>query len=188
MNQEWLQFTFDPGLLPGVDTYADLTDHILHDYRSSETEESRQGITVEKLDKLVYDELHINMPDKDARSRMKALFVSCLSLLHWNRVKWLTNENKAIAFRQVLSAVCTVSLQSQLWSCLSFTHHWLEKTLKGFMAHAINLSVAYQLVDNGPFVRKNIETISWRNKRNLPALGGDSSTNEQTKNFGKVRP
>lgn len=174
VDQEWLESIIDLGLITGVDTFSALSDSTLREYLSLKAEESREVITMEKLDKLVQDELHINMADKDARSRMESLFVSYQSLLRRNGLKWLTQENQTVAVMHVLSAVRPVSLQIRLRSDLSLTHHRLENDFKGFMAHAIKLSEAFQLVDNGPPSRENSNTISRKNRRNVssPREGG----------------
>lgn len=90
------------------------------------------------------------MTDKNARSRIEALFISYQSLLRRNGLQWLTKKNERVAVMHFLSTIRPLSLQSRLQSDLSLSYHRLETDFKGFMAHAIKLSDAFQLVDNGP--------------------------------------
>lgn len=53
------------------------------------------------------------------------------------------------AVYHVLSAVRPVSLPNRLQSDLEFLHQELRKDFQQFMSHAVKLSEAFQLMDNG---------------------------------------
>lgn len=55
-----------------------------------------------------------------------------------------------MAVNHIVSSLRPVSLRTRLQSDLDFTKHCLKKDFKGFRAHAVRLSEAFELLDNGP--------------------------------------
>lgn len=91
----------------------------------------------------------MEMTDKDAQTRMETLFVSYKTLFSRNGLACLVDDNEKVAVYHVLSAVCPESPLARLESDLELSHYHLRKDFKEFMAHAVRLSEAFQLVDNG---------------------------------------
>lgn len=134
-------------------------------------------MTIDSLDKLVEDQLRIDMTDKDSRSRIENLFVSYRSLLRRNGLTWLTQDNEKIAVYHVLSAICPELLRVRLESDLEQSHYDLRKDFEGFMYHSIKLSEAFQLVDNIALTkrRKDRDTRNRNNQDDQPGHGKGKS-------------
>ncbi len=58
-------------------------------------------------------------------------------------------QPKKVAVHYILDAIRPEHLQSRLREDLNFSHYHLKKKFKGFMAHAIKLAEAFQLVNSG---------------------------------------
>lgn len=88
------------------------------------------------------------MKNKYATARMQDLFARYRNILRRNGLNWIIHQKVAVG--HVLSAMQPSVLKDRLTSDLSFSHHHLKKDFKGFLAHAIELANAFQLVDCGP--------------------------------------
>lgn len=150
VDSEWLESVIELDYIKGVKSYDELTDANLCEYLESKAEPSKSVVTTDMLDKIFEDSLRMDMTDNDARSRIEDLFVTYKSLLRRHGVSWVAKENEKVAVYHVLSAIRPVSLRCRLESDLELSHYSLRKDFKGFMAHAIKLSEAFQLVDIGP--------------------------------------
>ena len=150
IDVEYLESSIALGFIPGVDSYETLTDTEVRNFLNSRAVESKEVVTLDKLDKIVDGELRTNMRNNNATARMKDLFASYYTILSRNGLKWIVTENQKVSVGHVLSAVRPVSLKERLESDLSFSHHHLKKDFNGFLAHAIKLAEAFQLVDCGP--------------------------------------
>lgn len=120
------------------------------------------------------------MTDKDARSRIKNLFVSYRSLLSCNGLTWLNQGNEKIAVHYVISEIRTESLRVRLETDLELSHYDLRKDFKGFMSHAIKLSEAFQLVDIGAPTKRHKAQDS-RNRNNKDKQPGSDKGKSKDK-------
>jgi len=107
-------------------------------------------VTETDLSKVVESGLKMDMSVKSAQGRMKLLFVEYKSLLRAHGLKWVTDKTPKIAIKHVISAVKPAQLRTRLEQDIAFSHHDLRADFTGFMKHAIDLSSAFQRVDNGP--------------------------------------
>lgn len=107
------------------------------------------------------------MTDKDALA-YRFSFVSYQLLLHRGRLACFTKTTERNFVYHFLSAICRGWLRALLESDLELSQYGLRKEFKGFMAQAIKLSEAFQLVDNGTSSRrrKNRDSRDRRNKDN----------------------
>lgn len=126
--------------LSRVSCYEELTNGLLRQYLFEKAEQPREVVTLKRFEKLVQNELQMNVEDRDARSRVKSLIFSCRYFLHRDGIQLLTNENERAAVMHVLSVIRSMSLQCRLQSDLSLSHDRLKTNFKGFMAHASKLS------------------------------------------------
>lgn len=88
------------------------------------------------------------MTDKGALSGIKNLLYSYKLLLSRNGLTWLTDDNKKIAVYHFF-VICPYPLRLGLQFDLELSCDDLRTEIKWLMAHAITLSKAFQLVDNG---------------------------------------
>eukprot|EP00177_Eucheuma_denticulatum_P007332 GFKZ01013345.1.p1 GENE.GFKZ01013345.1~~GFKZ01013345.1.p1 ORF type:complete len:218 (+),score=13.70 GFKZ01013345.1:592-1245(+) len=95
------------------------------------------------------------MTGRKERSRMLSLVDAYHKLLRRNGLGWLLKENQKVAVLHVLSAVKPRTLCYRLQSDLEFSQHGLKKHLCKFMAHAVKVSEAFQLIDVGPQLSNN---------------------------------
>lgn len=177
VDGEWLESLLDLNLIEDVSTYEDLEDQVLRRYLETKAEEAKDVVTRDTLDKLVEEELRTDMKDKNARSRIETLFVSYRSLLRRHGVSWILKDNEKVAVSHVLSSIRPESLRVRLESDLALSHHDLRKDFKGFMAHAIKLSEAFQLVDNGAPSQKNNQ----RKKKGKPEMEDEDDDGKRDK-------
>lgn len=112
------------------------------------------------------------MNDSDAISRVNNLFVSYLSILRRQGLSWVVEENQKVAVGYVLATIHPSTLHIQLESDLELSHHDLRKNFRGFIKHAIRLTEAFQLVDNGK--QQSQATKAVTNKHNHKGRGGNS--------------
>lgn len=165
VDAEWLGSLIELHFLPEVPSYDEVNDEQLRDYLSKKAEESKNVETIETLDLIVENELHTDMEDKDARSRIQTLFVSFKSLLRRNRLSWIIKDNGRKAVYHVLSAICPEPLCARFESDIELCHCHLRKDFKGFMMLSIKLSKAFQLVDNGPPSREKKKKNRYAGKK-----------------------
>ena len=149
VDAQLLTSTIALGFIPEVENYDALTDKALRTYLDGEAKESRVSINLSSLDEIVSRELRMNMSNRNARSRMQQLFVQYHTLLSTHGLIWIVTDNQKLAVGHVLSAVKPTALKERLESDLGFSQHQLKKDFKAFMAHAVKLSEAFQLVDSG---------------------------------------
>ena len=104
----------------------------------------------------------MNMNNKNARSRMKSLFVQYHCLISKHGLKWNLKDNEKFAVTHVLLAMRLPSLKERLRSDLEFTHHETKKDLNEFLNHALKVSEALQIVEacqrrtkSDPYYRPN---------------------------------
>ena len=127
-----------------------MSDKVLRAFLEKNAAESKESISLESLDNLVKKDLHMDMSNREARSRMQSLFVSYHALLRRHGADWVVNDVPKVAVRHVLSAVKPRSLYDRLDSDIQFAYNDLRKDFKGFMKHAMDLSDAFQKLDVGP--------------------------------------
>lgn len=190
VDVDFLGSSIDLGFIDGADSYDTITSDLVRSFLESRAKESKEIITLKKLDKIVAEELRMNMWNTDATARMQDLFSQYHTILRRNGLKWIINENQKIAVGQVLSAIQPLVLRDRLTSDLLFSHHHLKKDFPGFMKHSIELAKAFQLVDCEPR-RTQHSTPSKRSgnkerETSSPPNRNNNTTN--TKNGDKKAP
>jgi len=171
VDPEFLESATVLGFIDGADTVEDLTDEMLRDYLDDQAQEAEETVSLATLGTIVDEELRMDMSDRSARSRMQGLFMSYHKLLRRHGLSWVLKANEKTAVYHVLSAIRPYSLKDRLTDDLDFAKHKLRKDFKGFMAHAIKLSEAFQLVDNGPKKDRKKNHVD-----NKPTKGTDTSS------------
>lgn len=76
------------GYINIVKAYEDLEDIKLRAFLDSLVEDKRERKLVSKINKIVYSGLSMSMRTRDARARMKMLYVAYRSLLKKIEIKW----------------------------------------------------------------------------------------------------
>ncbi len=110
---------------------------------------------------------------------MQTLFISYHSILRDNGLSLVLENSQRVAVQLVLHAVRPVTLRGRLTDNLESAKYEIRKDFKGFMRHAIKLTEAFQIVDNG---RKR-EANSNTGPRTESARGGGTT---ETKVIGKL--
>ena len=67
VDPEYLESAISLGFLQGVEDYDSLSDETLREYLDHKAKQSKHTTTLESLDKLVSNELRMDMTDMDAR-------------------------------------------------------------------------------------------------------------------------
>lgn len=118
----------------------------------------------------------MDISEKNARSRIDALFASCITLLRRNALSWVTQANQKVATDHVLSAIWPKSLRERLESDLGLAYVDLKAEFNSFMKYALTGSEAFQVVDVGPKWKRNKKNRHCRtNNKNLSGGNGDNS-------------
>lgn len=105
------------------------------------------------LDCVVRDSIRMDISDRSAKSRMESLFISY-------GLTWVIKDAPKIAALQFISQIRPVYLQSRRKDDLDLSQNNLKKDFKGFFAHAVKLSEAFLLVDDGLGRRKENNNTS----------------------------
>lgn len=71
VDAEWTDSLIALGFVDSISTVEQLTNEALQDYVDGEAEESKEVITLNSLDEIVKKELHTDIPDSNANSRMR---------------------------------------------------------------------------------------------------------------------
>lgn len=145
VDTEWLQSTVALGFIDNVTAIEDLMQSKLSTLLISKSEESREILSLENLDKRVSQELHMNMPDAHDTSRIQDDLVPYHFILRRSGLSWIIKNNQMIAVYHVLPAIHRTSLQPRVESNLEFYGHNLRKPFKGFIKHVIQYSETSQL-------------------------------------------
>lgn len=82
----------------------------------------------------------------------------------------------------VRSAIPPESLRSRLECDLKLSHYQLRKDFRGFMAHAVKLSEAFQLVENGGLSRKKKTHPGGDQVQNTKSPKSDHENDKQKSN------
>lgn len=184
IDPEWLESLIALDFIPRVKSFESLSDNTLMSYLDGKAKESKVVVTLETLDKLVSKNLRTNMADTNAKSRIENLFVAYHSVLRRHGLSWILEDSPKIAVYHVLSGIRPQNLQNRLQSDLDFSHHELRKDFKTFMAHAVKLSEAWQLVDNGKPSKDGFDNKTHHKKRggNINRSSGPSSSSSKSPN------
>lgn len=137
------------GFIPIVSKYEKLTDGVLRAYLDEKAEKSKKAVNLKNLYSIVRKHLKMDVKDRSAMSRMEYLFARYVSILRRNGLTWLLKDNQRISATHVLSTVKPKSLQERLNSDLNFTNYDPRNYFKGLLEHAIRISEALEIVDNG---------------------------------------
>lgn len=119
VDAEWKEFIIALGFITDVASYKELRDHVLRTYFEGNFKDRKEAIIIEAFDKLIENNLRMDLSDTDARSRTEMLFVSYRSHLTRPSPSWLTSENAIVALYHVLSAIRPESLRLPLQSDMS---------------------------------------------------------------------
>lgn len=114
VDVDYLQSTIALGFLEGADCYKTLTDSQVQAFVAKRAEESKEAVTLDKLYKIVKDELRTNMRNSDATARMQDLFANYHTILRRHGLGWIIKENQNFAVTHDLSTVAPQSLKERL--------------------------------------------------------------------------
>lgn len=92
VDAEWLELLIDLGFIHMVCSHDDLSDDQLKSYLTKKAEETKSVVTIDTLNRLVETELHTDMTDINARSRIENYVFSYKSLLPQSGLIWQTND------------------------------------------------------------------------------------------------
>lgn len=164
VSPEWLKSTALDSLF-GVSSINDLSDSELRKFHQVDAKESKEELAIRALVNIVNKELRTNMADTNAKSRIKNLVHSFDSLLPSHGLSWILDDNQKVAIFHVFSEFRPRYLWTHLQSDRKFLHRSLRKDFKTFLAHAVKLSKAFQLDDNGnpkkDFGNSNEKKTQW---------------------------
>ena len=149
VDAEQLESAVDLGMIDGCDDVKELTDGQLRDYLDKEASDSATVVTENDLAQMVQRYVRMDMSVKSAHSRMKLLFMGYKSLLRQNGMGWVVDKNPKAAVRHIISVVKPAQLKTRLEQDIGFSKADLKSDFKGFMQHALELSVAFEKLDNG---------------------------------------
>lgn len=175
VDAEQLESAVQCGMIDGCTDVDRLTTEALRTFLDNESQESQSSITEADLAATVQATLKMDMTVKSARVRMKLLFMDYLSLLRTNGLKWVPEKNPKLAIRHVLSSCRPTQLRTRLEQDISFSHHHLKANFAGFMQHALDVSTAFEKVDNGPPKARKAEKDVDNNKSSANSTGASSS-------------
>lgn len=181
VNVEFLESSIALGFITGAKDYDSLTDEQVRHFLTKRAEESKEAVTLDKLDEIVGRELRTNMRNTNALARMQDLFSSYHTILARNGLKWIIDDNQKVAVHHVLCAIRPQSLRERLESDLSFSHHHLKKDFTGFLKHSIRLAEAFQIVDSGPSNKKNRKADSVMQNRPNKSRSGNKTDKDSNK-------
>lgn len=109
VDVEYVKSSLLLGLIPDAPTdYDDFTDEVLRAFPEKKAQESKETISLNKLDKIVQEELRMNMKESFALSSMQSLFVSYKTLSKRYRAAWILSTNEKVTVYRVLPA-CDLS-------------------------------------------------------------------------------
>lgn len=74
MDVDFLESSIDLGFITNDTSYEDLTDEQVRAFVETRSADSKEVVTLEKLDKIVKNELRTNMKNSNAKARMQDLF------------------------------------------------------------------------------------------------------------------
>lgn len=122
------------------------------------------------------------MKNSNAKARMQDLFSSYHTILRGNGLGCIVKDNQKVAVSYVLSAIRPQTLKDRFESDLSFSQHSLRKYFPSFLAHAIKLKEAFQLVHSVPPSKRRLREDEKRSGNNS---NGASSKLTTTTYFSK---
>lgn len=140
-------------MFEGCKDAKSVTEEILGRFLDKEVEESSTAVTFGDLSKMVRTYVRMKMSVKSTRGRMKLLFMEYRSFLQLNALKWVVTKNPKVPIKQVLSFIKPVTLNNRLEQDFSFHKSDLRSGFDGFMKHALDISAAFEMIDNGPYER-----------------------------------
>lgn len=81
---------------------------------------------------------------------MELLFLAYVILLLRHGLQLIPQKNQNMAVSHVIPAIRPAQLRDRFESDLQLSKTDLRKDFKGFMEHAVKVSLAFEMVDNGP--------------------------------------
>lgn len=111
--------------------------------------QSREVVTLEKLDEIVARDLQTSMLNTNYCVCMQEPFASYLNILINNDFQWMIDDNQKVAVQHVLSSVRPANLCKRLELNLSFWYHFLKQGFRGFFKYAVKLAEAFHVDDAG---------------------------------------
>lgn len=113
MDVEYLEPVIDLGFIDGVAPYEDLDSTALRKYVDKTAEKYKQEVTLEALDTIIRKQLHMDMKDRNAKSRMHSIFKNFVTTMLRNGLKWILESNQKVAAAHVLSEIKPNSLHDR---------------------------------------------------------------------------
>lgn len=175
VDADWLESAVTLGFINDAESVDEVTDSILREYLDTKAEASKDTVTVDSIDALVDKELKMDMSDRSATSRMEALFAMYTTMLRRNGLSWICKDNQKMAVYHIMGAVKPKSLHDRLESDLNLAYYHLRKDFRGFLRHAVKLSDALELLDNGPPTNRNGKPNNNQTKNTSPSRGGSNN-------------
>lgn len=193
VDADYLESVIELGLIKdgddqdAVTSVEALTSRTLRSFLNSKVKENKDTVDLSSLDSIIKSQLKMDMSDRNAQSRVENLFISYRTLLRRNGLGWIVSANQKVAVQHVLSAVRPASLQARLKSNLEFSHTELKKDFSGFMKHAVKLSEAFQLVDNGPPKSGHVTNDRFSGSRGGNPKSSDTVPKSDNKNGSRTK-
>lgn len=130
----------------------------------------------------------MDMSVSSAKGRMQLLFLEHRSLLRINQLRWVTENSPKAAIKHVFSAVRPSQLRTRPEQDLEFSHHDLRANFDGFMAHAPDVSAAFEKADSGNPKSHELEKDSLKGKKSGGHVDASSSkAGSKTEGLKKTR-
>lgn len=107
-------------------------------------------LTAGDLEKLIESDLSMKIAIKSVPSRTEFVLVWYKNILIRHEQNCITKENDKVAMLQALNEMLSTSVHERLESDLKISHCGLWKNFEVFMAHALRMSEALLLFENGP--------------------------------------
>lgn len=153
VNAEQLESAIILKLIPGCIDYKSVTSDAPRAYLDKEV-----VVTESDLSLMVQKHLRIDMNIMSAHCRMKILFMDYISPHRQQGMAWVTVTNREVAVHHVLSIIEPSQLKTRLEQDISLSKRNLKDNFCGLMEHAIDLSKAFEKLDNGNLHGRQSET------------------------------
>lgn len=174
VDSEQVESAVELDMTEGYTDVKDLSDDQLRTYLENEAVDSSTIVTATYL-QMVQKHVRMDMTIKSAKERMKLLFTAYKSLLRQNGMSWVTSKNPKAAIRQVISVVKPVQLKTRLEQDIAFSKADLKDDFPGFMKHVLELSEAFEKLDNGNPRSRQTEKDGTKDQKDNSASKSSSS-------------
>ena len=196
-----LEAAINQKLIAEVSDYNSLTDECLRLFLEEEIEEDGDQLSLDEIDNIMSKGLSMDMRNRNAKSRMRNLFIDYQALLTEHNIEWVIADHPKLAADHIISAVKPHSLQKKLRDTCNLRKKHLKKDFIKFREYALELAIAFRLLDNGPrpqsnrgnTIKNTIGTSinsnpSPSNQQNNQATTNGKSQSETTSQRSRSRP